>query len=179
MTLANSANIPSPITLTIRPRCSFTFGSMTVPQSAFHCERVPSSSASTSRLYPAISAARMAVSRRSMRSLAKHPSYSLSTVIQGSLRLSGCGRPEHERDVGPQARTARRVDQNRAYRFAPASTLARSTTTEDARRLLRHVGTGLGDLAILNRGCAGDADGPDNLAIRDEQNAALQRRGSA
>src|SRR5262249_52437861 len=65
------------------------------------------------------------------------------------------------------------------YRFAPASTLARSPTTEDARRLLRHVGTGLGDLAILNRGCAGDADGPDNLAIRDEQNAALQRRGSA
>src|SRR6516162_1403641 len=104
MTLANSANIPSPITLTIRPRCSFIFGSMTVPQSAFHCERVPSSSTSTSRLYPAISAARMAVSRRSMRSLAKHPSYSLSTVIQGSLRLSGCGRPGHERDVGPQAR---------------------------------------------------------------------------
>src|SRR5262249_34326829 len=31
--------------------------------------------------------------------------------------------------------------------------------------LLRHVGTGLGDLAILNRGCAGDADGPDNLAM--------------
>src|SRR5215468_4937307 len=55
---------------------------MTVPQSAFHCERVPSSSTSTSRLYPAISAARMAVSRRSMRSLAKHPSYSLSTVIR-------------------------------------------------------------------------------------------------
>src|SRR5262245_13193088 len=91
MTLANSANIPSPITLTIRPRCSFIFGSMTVPQSAFHCERVPSSSASTSRLYPAISAARMALSRRSMRSLAKHPSYSLSTVIQGSLRLSVAG----------------------------------------------------------------------------------------
>src|SRR5262249_44607201 len=65
------------------------------------------------------------------------------------------------------------------YRFAPASTLARSPTTEDARRLLRHVGTGLGDLAILNRGCAGGADGPDNLAIRDERNAALQRRGSA
>src|SRR5262249_40146083 len=61
----DARNIPSPITLTIRPRCSFIFGSMTVPQSAFHCERVPSSSASTSRLYPAISAARMAVSRRS------------------------------------------------------------------------------------------------------------------
>ena len=28
-----------------------------------------------------------------MRSLAKHPSYSLSAVIQGSLRLSGCARP--------------------------------------------------------------------------------------
>src|SRR5262245_16532508 len=52
--------------------------------------------------------------------------------------------------------------------------MARSPTTE-ARRLLRHVGTGLGDLAILNRGCAGDADGPDNLAIRDERNAAPWR----
>src|SRR5262249_41477977 len=58
-------------------------------------------------------------------------------------------------------------------------TLARSPTTEDARWLLRHVGTGLGDLAILNRGCAGGTNGPDNLAIRDERNAALQRRGSA
>ena len=58
-------------------------------------------------------------------------------------------------------------------------TLARSPTTEDARWLLRHVSTGLGDLAILNRGCAGGTNGPDNLAIRDERNAALQRRGSA
>jgi hypothetical protein len=41
------------------------------------------------------------------------------------------------------------------------------------------VGTRLGDLAILNRGRAGDADGPDNLAVSDERTAALQRRGSA
>src|SRR5262249_42909 len=63
--------------------------------------------------------------------------------------------------------------------FKELRRLGYSPTTEDARRLLRHVGTGLGDLAILNRGCAGGADGPDNLAIRDERNAALQRRGSA
>ena len=44
---------------------------------------------------------------------------------------------------------------------------------------LHRVGTGFGDLAVLNRGRAGDADGSDNLAIRYEGNAAFERRGSA
>jgi hypothetical protein len=33
-------------------------------------------------------------------------------------------------------------------------------------------------VAILDRGRAGDADGSDNFAIRDEGNAAFERRGS-
>lgn len=37
----------------------------------------------------------------------------------------------------------------------------------------------LANLAVLDRGRAGDADGSDNLAIRDEGNAAFERRGSA
>ena len=36
-----------------------------------------------------------------------------------------------------------------------------------------------GDLAILDRGRAGDTQGSDKLAIRDEGNAAFERRGSA
>jgi hypothetical protein len=63
--------------------------------------------------------------------------------------------------------------------FAPRSHAGALANNGRCGRLLRHVSTRLGDLAILNRGCAGSADGPDNLAIRDERNAALQRRGSA
>src|SRR5262245_17652179 len=57
---------------------------------------------------------------------------------------------------------------------------ARATTPARwAWRLFRRVSTRLGDLAVLNRGRAGDADGSDNLAIRYEGNAAFERRGSA
>src|SRR5262249_3590424 len=57
---------------------------------------------------------------------------------------------------------------------------ARATTPARwAWRLLRRVSTRLGDLAVLDRGRAGDADGSDNLAIRYEGNAAFERRGSA
>ena len=44
---------------------------------------------------------------------------------------------------------------------------------------LRRVSTRFGDLAILNRGRAGDTDGPDDLAVRDDGNATLQWRCSA
>src|SRR5262245_48919744 len=57
---------------------------------------------------------------------------------------------------------------------------ARATTPARwAWRLFRRVSTRLGDLAVLDRGRAGDADGSDNLAIRYEGNAAFERRGSA
>src|SRR6266851_8389060 len=54
-----------------------------------------------------------------------------------------------------------------------------SSTAKHVLSSLRRVGTRLGDLAILNRGCAGDTDGSDNLAIHDEGNTTLQRRRSA
>jgi hypothetical protein len=54
-----------------------------------------------------------------------------------------------------------------------------SSTAQHVLSSLRHVGTRFGDLAILNRGCARDTDGSDNLAIHDEGNTTLQRRSSA
>src|SRR5262249_14898683 len=63
-TLGNSARKPSPVVLTIRPRCAATSGSI----SSRRCPRsrscVPSSSAPIKREYPATSAARIAVRRR-------------------------------------------------------------------------------------------------------------------
>src|SRR2546422_7537435 len=44
---------------------------------------------------------------------------------------------------------------------------------------LHRVGTGFGDLAVLHRGRAGDADGADDLAIQHEGNAALEWGGAA
>jgi hypothetical protein len=55
----------------------------------------------------------------------------------------------------------------------------RTPAGEGAWRLLRRVSTRLGDLAMLDRDRTGDAEGSDNLAIRDEGNAAFERRGSA
>src|SRR5437660_4373937 len=62
--LANSAKRPSPVVLTIRPRCSRIFGSTSSPRYAFSRWRVPSSSAPIRREYPATSAARIAARRR-------------------------------------------------------------------------------------------------------------------
>src|SRR5262249_15057616 len=81
--------------------------------------------------------------------------------------------------LAPNAANSSLAPPIRCSRALTALVRRRSPTTEDTRRLLRRVSTGLGDLAILTRGCAGGTDGPDNLAIRDERNAALQRRGSA
>jgi len=63
-TLANSINRPSPVVLTMRPRCSLTLGSLSSRLSAFNAASVPSSSAPISLEYPATSAARIAASRR-------------------------------------------------------------------------------------------------------------------
>src|SRR5215468_1360595 len=71
MTLPNSTRIPSPTTLTILPRCFLIVGSIRLLQCAFHWASDPSSSAPTSRLYPATSAAKMVTSCRFTPSLAK------------------------------------------------------------------------------------------------------------
>jgi hypothetical protein len=63
--------MPSPVVLTMRPRCSLILGSISSRRCALSRARVPSSSAPISRLYPAVSAARMAASLRSRRSVAK------------------------------------------------------------------------------------------------------------
>src|SRR5207237_5053241 len=63
-TLANSASRPSPVVLTMRPRCSAIFGSRSSRHSALRRSSVPSSSAPISREYPATSAARIAARRR-------------------------------------------------------------------------------------------------------------------
>src|ERR1700712_247420 len=67
--LANSASIPSPVVLTIRPRCSAILGSIKFARCFFSWATVPSSSSPINRLYPATSAARMAASLLSNRSL--------------------------------------------------------------------------------------------------------------
>jgi hypothetical protein len=72
-TLLNSANIPSPVFLTTRPRCWAILGSTRERRWSWSWVCVPSSSRPVNRLYPATSAARMAVSRRS-RSVDKAPS---------------------------------------------------------------------------------------------------------
>ena len=56
-----------PVAGTMRPRCRAIFGSMISARSVFSRPRVPSSSASISREWPATSAARIAASRRSTR----------------------------------------------------------------------------------------------------------------
>jgi hypothetical protein len=63
--LLNSANSPSPVFLTTRPRCSAIFGFTREDRCSLSWTCVPSSSKPVKRLYPATSAARMAVSRRS------------------------------------------------------------------------------------------------------------------
>src|SRR5215831_11710541 len=67
-TLANSTSRPSPVVLTMRPRCPAIFGSKSSRRSALSCSSVTSSSAPISREYPATSAARIAASLRSTRS---------------------------------------------------------------------------------------------------------------
>jgi hypothetical protein len=79
---------------------------------------------------------------------------------QGGPRT--CGLQRH-RPVWPSARAAAR-----AVRDAHAIVKRASTS-------LRRVDTGLGNLAILRRGRARDANGPDDLAIHDDGNAALER----
>src|SRR5262249_54432100 len=66
--------MPSPVVFTMRPRCSLILGSTRSRRWAFNWASVPSSSAPMSRLYPATSAARIAVSRRSMCPSAKNTS---------------------------------------------------------------------------------------------------------
>jgi hypothetical protein len=63
-TLANSTSRPSPVVLTMRPRCSAIVGSRTSRRSALRRSSVPSSSAPISREYPATSAAKIAARRR-------------------------------------------------------------------------------------------------------------------
>ena len=65
-TLANSASKPSPVFFTIRPLCCLIFGSTSSPRWALSRSCVPSSSAPIKREYPATSAARIAVRRRTV-----------------------------------------------------------------------------------------------------------------
>jgi hypothetical protein len=66
-TLANSTRRPSPVVLTMRPRCSAILGSPSSRRTAGSAASVPSSSAPISRDQPATSTARMAANRRSTR----------------------------------------------------------------------------------------------------------------
>ena len=61
----------SPVVFTMRPRCSLILGSIKSRRCVLSRASVPSSSVPIRRLYPATSAARMAESRRSTRSVAK------------------------------------------------------------------------------------------------------------
>src|SRR5258708_29443179 len=63
-TLANSTSKPSPVVLTMRPRCSAILGSISSARIDLSRSRVPSSSAPINREYPATSAARIAARRR-------------------------------------------------------------------------------------------------------------------
>jgi hypothetical protein len=63
-TLGNSTSMPSPVVLTMRPRCSLIFGSTSSRRCALRRSSVPSSSAPIRREYPTTSAARIAVRRR-------------------------------------------------------------------------------------------------------------------
>ena len=63
-TLENSTSKPSPVVLTMRPRCSVIFGSISSARIDLSRLRVPSSSAPISREYPATSAAKIAARRR-------------------------------------------------------------------------------------------------------------------
>ncbi len=63
--LANSAMTPSPIVLTMRPRCWSNNGSMMPLRRSFSAASVPASSRSMSLLYPTTSADRMEARRRS------------------------------------------------------------------------------------------------------------------
>jgi hypothetical protein len=103
------------------------------------------------------------------------PSESSAAVLMSTpiRRIRGCWATRHERPCGRcAAQTADEISTSEwtEQHVAPDS---------GEWRLLRRIGTRLGDLAILHRSRAGDADGPDNLAIRDEGNAALERRCSA
>src|SRR5258707_1101724 len=70
----------------MRPRCLAIVGSTSVFLKAFSCASVPSSSAPIKRLYPATSAARIAVSRRSTGSLLKtHPRLGKLDVHHSSI----------------------------------------------------------------------------------------------
>ena len=66
-TVANSTSIPSPVVLTIRPRCTAILGSISLRRYALRRARVPFSSAPIRREQPATSEARIAASRRSTR----------------------------------------------------------------------------------------------------------------
>jgi len=63
-TLGNSTSTPSPVSLTMRPRCFLIFGSVSSRRCAFSRSSVPSSSAPIIREYPATSAARIAARPR-------------------------------------------------------------------------------------------------------------------
>ena len=63
-TLANSARNPSPVCLTMRPRCAAIPGSITSCRWDHHAAMVASSSVSIRRVYPATSAASTAASLR-------------------------------------------------------------------------------------------------------------------
>ena len=63
-TLGNSTSTPSPVSLTMRPRCFLIFGSVSWRRCAFSRSSVPSSSAPIIREYPATSAARIAARPR-------------------------------------------------------------------------------------------------------------------
>jgi signal transduction histidine kinase len=88
-TLANSTRSPSPVVLTMRPRCSVIFGSISSARIDRRRLRVPSSSAPISREYPATSAARIAARRRVV-VIPARPSPNV-TPIREARGARGCG----------------------------------------------------------------------------------------
>src|SRR5262245_40507876 len=73
------------------------------------------------------------------------------------------------------ARTSTRI----ARFSAGASDVSSTKRRPPDLRSLQRVDASFGDVAVLNRGRAGDPDGTDDLAILHEGNAALERGGAA
>src|SRR5215469_10612581 len=104
-TLGNSPSIPSPVFLTLRPRCSLIFGSTSSRKCALSCACVPSSSTPINREYPATSAARTAASLRSARvSVAKAVSLNRMAGIVTGVAAHSSGKRSPRRPLSLASR---------------------------------------------------------------------------
>ena len=132
--LANSTSMPSPVVLTIRPRCAATVGSSRDFLAALRRANTPSSSAPIRRLYPATSAAKIAARRRSTRlSATTAPEIGKSVPRHQSTGPCSWARANAREWDGPAVlplRTAQRMswglEARGAHRHVPKDSRSRS-----------------------------------------------------